>query len=105
MINTETVLFTPLNIIGFQLALAVFADLGWINPNDVAPFSGGFYQGYGVGFRFRNDNLAFNTFQIRIGFYPGEPIDADGFAVDFGSIPRLNLNDFDVRSPSILEFN
>ncbi|MCZ6520436.1 MAG: hypothetical protein O6848_02935 [Bacteroidetes bacterium] len=105
VINTETVLFTPLNIIGFQLALAVFADLGWINPNDVAPFSGGFYQGYGVGFRFRNDNLAFNTFQIRIGFYPGEPIDADGFAVDFGSIPRLNLNDFDVRSPSILEFN
>ena len=105
LINTETVLFTALDIVGFRLALAVFADLGWINPNDVAPFSGGFFQGYGVGFRFRNDNLAFNTFQIRIGYYPGEPIDADGFAIGFNSIPTLNLNDFDVRSPSVLEFD
>jgi len=32
-----------------------------------------FLTALGLGLRIRNDNLVFNTFQIRLGFFPNAP--------------------------------
>jgi hypothetical protein len=104
VLNLETVVFTPLNILGFQVATFTYADLGWVTPEGVPIFSSSIYQGYGLGFRVRNENLTFNTFQIRFGYYPNIPGNRMLFRSEFSGIPALRLNDFTINAPEVIPF-
>lgn len=72
ILNTETVLFTPYQPLGFRIALFGFADFGLIgySPNI---FKNEFYTSFGFGIRLRNERLVFNTIQIRLGLALGKP--------------------------------
>jgi hypothetical protein len=104
VVNLETVFFTPINILGFQIASFTYADLGMITPADVNLFAGQLFQGYGLGFRIRNENLTFNTFQFRLGYYPNIPNNAAIFRTQFSGIPSLRLSDFDIRAPEVIDY-
>lgn len=104
VVNAETVVFTPLNIMGFQVAVFAYADLGWVGTNDRVVLRVPFYQGYGLGLRIRNENLAFNTFQIRLGFYSGFPELGNPLRTEFSDIPRSRFSDFDVTAPEVIPF-
>lgn len=71
VLNTETVLFTPYQPLGFRIALFGFADLGLIgySPNI---FKNNFVSTLGVGVRLRNERLVFNTVQIQLGVALGK---------------------------------
>lgn len=102
-LGLETVFFSDKSILGFRIAYFVFADLGLVDgPKSL--WNGPLYQGYGLGFRFKNENLTFNTFQLRIGYYPNIPNNTTlwRFAAD-GNTP-LRLRDFDISAPSIVPF-
>ena len=100
-LSTETVAFTPYYFLGFRFALFVFADLGLVG-NNKAFLKGTLYQGYGLGVRLRNENLTFSTFQIRFGYYPVAPLGVSPYQLDFDKKPRLFIEDFDARAPSVL---
>ncbi len=102
-IGVESVFFSDKSLLGFRIAYFVFMDLGLINANQ-SLWKGPIYQGYGLGFRFRNENLTFNTFQIRFSYYPNIPGNTSNlrFSAD-GSTP-LRLKDFDISAPSIVPF-
>jgi hypothetical protein len=101
--NFETVLFSRANIAGFRIAPYAFADLGLVNFNEKTLFNGPLYSGFGIGFRFRNENLTFNTFQVRFGIYPNIPnINAYRFA--FGGEQKLTFRDFDISAPEEVKF-
>ncbi len=104
VLSTETVLFTPLTLLGFQIATFGYADLGWVGINNAGIFQIPLYQGYGIGFRFRNENLTLNTFQIRLGFYSGFPGLANPLRTEFAEIPRSRLADFDIGAPDVAPF-
>lgn len=104
VLNLETVFFTPITILGFQLAGFLYADFGYITPTDVNVFKGELFQGYGIGLRVRNENLAFNTFQFRIGLYPNIPNNNQAFRTDFSGIPRTRLPDFIFSAPEVVPF-
>ena len=104
VLNLETVVFTPITILGSQLATFAYADLGFITPTDVHIFDGQLYQGYGVGLRVRNENLAFNTFQFRLGFYPNIPNNTRELRTDFSGFPRTRLPDFGITAPDVVPF-
>ncbi len=104
VLNLETVVFTPITILGFQLATFAYADLGLITPTDVNMFDGRLYQGYGIGLRVRNENLAFNTFQFRLGFYPNIPNNSRVLRTDFSGFPRTRLPDFGISAPEAVPF-
>ena len=72
ILNTETVLFTPYQPLGFRIALFGFADFGLLgySPNI---FKNEFYTSFGLGIRLRNERLVFNTIQIRLGLALGKP--------------------------------
>ena len=72
ILNTETVLFTPYQPLGFRIALFGFADFGLLgySPNI---FKNEFYTSFGIGIRLRNERLVFNTIQIRLGLALGKP--------------------------------
>ncbi len=104
VVNMETVVFTPLNILGFQVAMFGYADIGWVGINNKSIVNIPVYQGYGVGLRVRNENLTFNTFQLRLGFYSGFPGLANPLRTEFSEIPRSRLTDFDIEAPEVVPF-
>ena len=71
ILNTETVLFSPYQPLGFRIAFFGFADFGLIgySPNI---FKNEFFTSFGVGVRLRNERLVFNTVQIRLGIALGK---------------------------------
>ncbi|MCU0353424.1 MAG: hypothetical protein MUD08_06740, partial [Cytophagales bacterium] len=91
VVNMETLVFTPLNIMGFQVAVFGYADLGWIGTGGRNVWDTPMYQGFGAGLRVRNENLAFNTFQFRLGYYNGFPNLGNPLRTEFSEIPRSRL--------------
>jgi hypothetical protein len=104
VLNLETVLFTPFNILGFRTAIFTFADLGLIPRSDQKFFQGPLYHGYGLGVRVRNEHLAFNTFQFRIGYYLNVPITGIPLRASFEGIPLLRISDFDIGAPEVVPY-
>jgi len=100
-LSTETVFFSDKSLLGFRIAYFVFADLGVVNGRKKLRESP-LYQGYGFGLRLRNENLTFNTLQLRISYYPNIPGISSPFRYGIdGNIP-LRLRDFDISAPSIV---
>jgi hypothetical protein len=92
-----------LKLVGFKLAIITFADFGMISSNDRSLFSSKFFQGYGFGFRIKNEHLIFPTFQFMFGFYPNIS-QADGvhFALFHESTTYYQFNKFQFSSPTIV---
>ncbi len=98
----ESVLFSHKSIFGFRVAHFAFANFGLVSLKDNALISSKLYQGYGIGFRLRNENLAINTFQIRLGYYPNIPDISSNWRFAFDGSQPLRLRDFDISAPSIV---
>lgn len=98
----ESVLFSHKSVFGFRVAHFAFANLGLVSLKDNPLISSKLYQGYGIGFRLRNENLTFNTFQIRLGYYPNIPDISSAFRFAFDGSQPLRLRDFDISAPSIV---
>jgi len=81
--NIETVVFSPFYLYGFRFVFYSFADLGFIGNSDDVLINQELYSGLGFGLRIRNENMSFNTLQIRFGFYPVIPT---GFNPEFISV-------------------
>ena len=104
LINYENILFSRLSLIGFRVAVITFANIGLISFSNQAFLSGPFYQGYGIGFRLRNENLTFNSFQIRLSYYPNIPGNTIPFRQAIEGIPTLRLRDFDLSAPQLVPY-
>ena len=103
-INYENILFSRLNLVGFRVAFITFVNLGLVSFPDRALLRGPLYQGYGIGFRLRNENLTFNSFQIRLTYYPNIPNNTIPFRQAFEGIPTLRFRDFDGSAPQIVPY-
>lgn len=104
LVGYENVLFSRLNFIGFRAAFVTFANVGIISFSDRAFFQSPLYQAYGIGLRLRNENLTFNSFQIRLTWYPNIPNNPYAFRTAFEGIPSLRLRDFDISAPAIVPY-
>lgn len=100
----ENVLFSNLNLAGFRVAFITFANLGLVSFTDQALLKGPLYQSYGLGFRFRNENLTFNSFQVRLTWYPNLPENPQAFRFAFDGIPSVRFRDFDISAPEIVRY-
>lgn len=90
--NLEHVVFFPREFYGFKMALFGFTDFGIIGPHEQIIFKEDYYAGFGLGIRLHNENLVFDTFRLRLGFYPFHPDDMGfvGFIFDEQSKTRFN---------------
>ncbi len=71
IISDEFVVFTPSKVFGFRLAPVARIDMALINSNSNNLLStNNFFSGLSLGLRARNENLIFNTIEIRTFFYP-----------------------------------
>lgn len=103
-LNLESVLFNPRKIIGFRFAYFAFADLGYLFGANELFTHGEILSRIGVGLRLRNDNLVFNTLQIRVCFYPNLPEYSRVSNFNISGERLLNPDNFEPGPPSLLPY-
>jgi hypothetical protein len=103
-VNMEMNAFSPFYLYGFRFVFFGSVDLGFIGPDNKMIFSNNLYSGIGIGVRLRNERLVFNTFQIKLTYYPAAPAGADREYINLSGEPKLRPNDFYITEPKIIEF-
>lgn len=71
VLNTETIIFTPIQPLGFRFAFFGFADFGLLGYH-ANVFKNNFFSTLGLGLRIKNERLIFNEIQIRLGIAFGK---------------------------------
>jgi hypothetical protein len=103
-VSIESVLFSPVNLYGFRFAFFAFADLGYLFGTNEFVRQGEVLSSIGLGIRIRNDNLVFNTFQIRLGFYPNLPPYSRVSYLTVSGEQLLKPNNFDPGPPTVFPY-
>jgi len=104
VLNLETVAFSPLFVFGFRFAYFAFCDLGFIGIADDSMIGNQSFSGFGLGVRIRNENLVLNTIQVRFGYYPKLPANADVSYWLITGQQRTRFENFRAREPQIVPF-
>lgn len=104
-VNLESVFFSPASFYGFKFAFFGFADLGYLFGTNQFAGNGEVLSSIGLGIRVRNDHLVFNTFQVRIGFFPNLPPYSKVNYLTVSGQQLLNPDNFDPGPPSIIPYH
>lgn len=102
--NLENDCYTPQKILGFRFVYFLFLDAGIINNNYDNLFRNKLFTGFGIGVRIRNENLVFNTIQIRLAYYPALPLAPHAKYIDFSGIGNTTLETFSNTKPDIVAY-
>ena len=106
ILKFESIIYTPFNYAGTNIAAIVFAGFGMLsNPIASNVSDRTIYQAYGLGFLIRKENLVVNTIKLSIGFYPNIPFNSgNDYRFNPYSISQFNLRDFDVSKPQLATY-
>ena len=99
----QIVFFSRLNFLGFRIAPFFQTDFAFVSPKNQLLLNQVPYTGVGLGIRLRNENLTFNTFQIKFTYFPNVP-DVRTLNFAFSDTYNLRLKDFDISAPEIVPF-
>jgi hypothetical protein len=103
-VSLESVLFSPINVYGFRFAFFGFTDFAFLSGTTENIGNGYALSSIGVGIRIRNDNLVFNTLQIRIGYFPNPPSYSNISPVTISGEQMLRPTNFEPGPPSIIPY-
>lgn len=103
-VNFETIAYTPINFLGFQLSVYCFLDMGLIGPSNRSIFSNKLYLGMGPGIRIRNESLVFKTIQIRLAYFPIVQDGSKHLDFSISGESSYRFENFDFTRPSIIKF-
>jgi hypothetical protein len=103
-LHLETIAYSPYVIWNFKMAFFAYSDFAWMSVYGNSPFKGPIYSGVGIGVRIRNDNLAFKTFTIRLGYYPRVPFGGTIDQLELSGADRLRLSDFRPAKPDLVPY-
>ena len=104
VLSLESVVFNPINIYGFRFAFFGFTDMAFLEGINEVSGKAGVLSGIGIGIRIRNDNLIFNTFQIRLGFFPNPPQYSRINSLNVSGEQLLHPNNFDPGPPAVIPY-
>ncbi len=103
-LSFESVLFPPKDVLDFNFAFFGLVDLGVIGSNHHLIFNEDYYAGIGAGVRIRNENLVFQTLQLRLSWYPNHPADLGRFGGEFNERTKSEFYSFQPRKPDVLRY-
>lgn len=101
--RSETVGFTNIYYYGFRLAFYGFCDIGILGPSKKFILQNPVQSGFGIGMRLRNENFVFNTFQIRLGYYPSLTHE-NSFLVNVSGEKSLRPMRYTPEPPQVIDF-
>lgn len=104
-IQTETVAFSPWQLLGFRFAPFAFGEMAMIAEDQRSIFYDKPYFGFGGGIRTRNENLIFGTVELRLIYYPRTIEDISSFNLRVTSNLRIKYSAGFVRAPGFVRYN
>ena len=103
-INTGVITYTPWSIYGFQFALELFWEASLAGPAQRPIYDNKLYSGIGLGVLIKNENLVFQTLEIKLSWYPN-PDDGNSFVTKTDSRPTGKFQSFEATKPRIIPYD
>ena len=104
-LQSETEFFLKYNLHGFHFAPFPYIDLSLLTPPGKPFQNSSLYASLGGGVRMRNENLVFETIELRAYFFPVAPNGMNGFKLVLNSNIRYRyINNF-ITPPDIVKLN
>lgn len=100
----EPVVFSPRAVAGFRFAIFAFADAGIAVHGSLHEGEKTAVYATGLGIRLRNDQLLFNTIEIRLGYYPVVPDYSRASWFNINGLTRLRPPNFEPGAPAVLPY-
>lgn len=102
---SETFMFLKYKAFGFKFAPFLVGDASLLTPENRSLFKSDLYYGIGGGIRTRNENLVFNTIQLRFIYFPRSPEGNKQFKLSLTTNLNFRYNSNYVTQPDIIQLN
>ncbi len=104
-LHSETTFFLNYKFLGFKFAPFAFGDLSFLTPEKGTFDKSSLYHGIGAGMRARNENLVFNTIELRMVYFPRKTMQNNSFKIMFSTGIQFRYNNTYVRQPDVVYLN
>jgi hypothetical protein len=104
-LQLETEFFLKHKLFGFQFAPFPWGDLSFIGQERKNFLDGSLYAVVGAGIRARNENLIFETIELRAYFFPVAPTNMRGFKLILNSNIRYRYSSNYINAPDFVQLN
>jgi hypothetical protein len=104
-LHSETTFFLNYKFLGFKFAPFAFGDLSFLTPETGTFDKSSLYHGIGAGIRARNENLVFNTIELRMVYFPRKTMQNNSFKIMFSTGIQFRYNNTYVRQPDVVYLN
>ena len=104
-LQLETEFYLRYKILGFKFAPFPYADLSLLTPEGKNIAKSVLYPSLGGGIRTRNENLIFETIELRMYYYPRTIGGMKGFKIILNSNIRYRYNSNYVTKPDVVQLN
>ena len=101
----ETEYYLKYKVFGFQFAPFTYTDFAVLQPEYQGFNKASLYSVLGGGLRARNENLVFETIELRFYYYPVTPDGIAAFKVVLNSNIRVRYNSNYVTAPDVVQLN
>ncbi len=98
----QALVFTNWKLLGFNFAVVPQFDFAFLGQRNESPIDGNFFQGYSLGLRTRNENLIFNTVEVRGYFFPTVVENINHFRLNVTASLRIKYPTNLVRAPDTI---
>lgn len=103
--HSETTFFLNYKLLGFKFAPFAFGDLSFLTPAGDKIDKSTLFQGIGAGIRTRNENLVFNTIELRMVYFPHQTKQNSSFKILINTGIQFRYNNTYVRQPDVVFLN
>lgn len=104
-LQLETEFYLKFKFLGFQFCPFPYGDLSLLTPENGPYSNSSLYTSLGGGVRARNENLIFETIELRAYFFPIAPNNMKGFKVVINSNIRYRYSSNYITAPELVQLN
>ena len=105
-LRSETYYFIPYKISGFNIAPISILDFSYLHkPENILKYESGFFFALGAGVRFKNENLAINTFEVRMVVLPSQLVGEKVFTFSIVTDLDFKYRGNYITKPRLIELN
>ncbi|RAJ79262.1 hypothetical protein CLV59_106323 [Chitinophaga dinghuensis] len=103
-LNSETVYYSPLKIMGFKFNFFTSLQASMLNYKNDDLLRNPLFWGIGGGARIRNENLSLNTLKLSAYYYPNAPYPVQNIRIEITTVVDFRFDIYALRAPSLLSF-
>lgn len=103
-LEADYITYTPWYFFGFRFAMYGFISAGMLGSDEYSIFRNSIISSIGIGVYMQNDFLAFNSFQMRLAYFPVTPDGVSHFGISFSTIGFLDQLSFLYTKPHIVVY-